>query len=87
MESKLIKKWMEQGLRPSSFEFFTNRPNLVIGKPPNQLAEVEYVCPFCQNYEIKNIEMERGKKKFNRPEFKCSKCNKTIEVPKLKKIK
>jgi len=86
MESKLIKKWAEEGLSPSKdFEFFTRRENLIIGKKLNQLAEVEYNCPFCSFYEIKTIEMVKGKKKFKRPNFKCSKCGKTIEVPNLKK--
>jgi len=86
MESKLIKKWVEEGLIPSKdFEFFTRRENVVIGKKLNQLAEVEYQCPFCGFYEIKTIEMEKGKKKFKRPNFKCFKCGKTIEVPNLKK--
>jgi len=86
MESKLIKKWVEEGLSPSKdFEFFTRRENLVIGKKLNQSADVEYQCPFCSFYEIKTIEMEKGKKKFKRPNFKCSKCGKTIEVPDLKK--
>lgn len=92
MESKLIKKWINSGLKPSNFEFFTNRPNLVMGKLPNQDAEVEYTCPYCQFYEIKSIEMKKnitksGKvsKKFIRPEFACSKCNKVIKVPELKK--
>ena len=86
MESKLIKKWIEEGLSPSKdFEFFTRRENVVIGKKLNQPADVEYQCPFCGFYEIKTIEMEKGKKKFKRPNFKCSKCGKTIEVPNLKK--
>jgi len=86
MESKLVKKWVDEGLSPSKdFEFFTRRENVVIGKKLNQPAEVEYNCPFCGFYEIKTIEMERGKKKFNRPKFACSKCGKTIEVPDLKK--
>jgi transposase-like protein len=86
MESKLIKKWIEEGLKPSrDFEFFTRRENLVIGKIWNESAQVEYVCPFCGFYEIKTIEMEKGKKKFKRPKFKCSKCGKTILVPDLRK--
>jgi len=91
MDSKLIKKWISSGLKPSNFEFFTNRPGLVVGKLPNQDAEVEYTCPNCQFCEIKTILMEKGatksgkkSKKFNRPEFPCSKCNKIIEVGKLK---
>ena len=91
MESKLIKKWISSGLKPSNFEFFTNRPNLVVGKLSNQDAEVEYICPNCQFCEIKTIQMEKGvtksgktSKKFSRPEFSCSKCNKSIEVSKLK---
>ncbi len=92
MESKLIQKWKEAGIRPSNLEFFTNRSDLVIGKQPNQDAEVEYVCPHCSFYEIKSISMGKGttksgktSKKFDRPEFNCSKCNKVIEVPALKK--
>ena len=86
MESNLIKKWVEQGLKPSKdFEFFTRRENVVVGKLIDQPAEVEYVCPFCGFYEIKTIEMEKGKKKFKRPKFKCSKCGKTILVPDLRK--
>ncbi len=91
MESQLIKKWEENGLRPSNFEFFTNRPNLIVGKLPNQDAEVEYICPHCQFYEIKSIPMKKGttksgktSEKFERPEFNCSKCNKIIEVCALK---
>jgi len=86
MESKLIKKWIEEGLKPSKdFEFFTRRENLVVGKRLDQDADVEYNCPFCGFYEIKKIEMEKGKKKFKRPKFKCSKCGKTILVTDLKK--
>lgn len=92
MDSKLIKKWEEAGLRPSKFEFFTNRSNLIVGKLPNQDAEIEYICPYCQFYEIKNVPMEKGttksgktSKKFERPKFSCSKCNKMIEVSTLKK--
>ncbi len=92
MDSKLVKKWIEAGLRPGKMEFFTNRPNLIIGKQPDQDAEVEYTCPHCDFYEIKTIPMEKGttklgktSKKFERPEFSCSKCNKIIEVPALKK--
>lgn len=86
MESKLVKEWIEQGLSPSKdFEFFTRRDNLIVGKLKNQPAKVEYNCPFCGFYEIKTIEIEKGKKKFKRPKFKCSKCGKTIKVPDLKK--
>lgn len=91
MESKLIKKWMDAGLKPGKFEFFTNRPELVIGKLHGQDAEVEYICPFCKFYEIKTIEMGKGttksgktSKKFDRPTFSCSKCGKKIAVHKLK---
>lgn len=86
MESKLIKKWVSEGLKPTNFEFFTRRENLVIGKLPGKPAEVEYVCSYCNFYEIKSIEMEKGKKKFKRPSFECSKCKKIIEVPDLKKV-
>jgi len=86
MESKLVKKWIDEGLSPSKdFEFFTRRENLIVGKLKEQSAQVEYNCPFCGFYEIKTIEIERGKKKFKRPKFKCSKCEKTILVPDLKK--
>jgi predicted RNA-binding Zn-ribbon protein involved in translation (DUF1610 family) len=84
--SKLIAKWMKEGLRPSDFEFLTNRPNLVIGKLPGHQAEVEYRCESCGYYEIKQIEMEKGKKKFKRPKFNCSSCNALIRVPELKKV-
>ena len=91
MERKLIRKWLDAGLKPSNFEFFTNRPNLIVGKLPNQDAEIEYSCPYCQFYEIKNVPMEKGttksgktSKKFERPEFSCSKCNKLIKIPALK---
>lgn len=86
MESKLIKKWVEEGLKLSKdFEFFTRREDLVIGKLWNKPARVEYICPFCSFYEIKTIEMVKGKKRFKRPKFKCSKCGKTILVPDLRK--
>ena len=94
MNSELIKKWTKQGMRPSKFEFFTNRPNLVMGKLPGKDAEVEYECPNCKNYEIKTVQMGKGttptgktKRKFDRPEFNCSKCNTTIKVVELKKAK
>ncbi|MBI2542561.1 MAG: hypothetical protein HYW24_00015 [Candidatus Aenigmarchaeota archaeon] len=92
MESKLIKKWLDAGLKPSSFEFFTNRSDLIVGKQPNQDAEVEYACPQCKFYEIKSVPMEKvttklGKtsRKYERPEFSCSKCSKIIKVTQLKK--
>ena len=48
MESKLVKKWVEEELSPSKdFEYFTRRDNIVIGKKWDQPAEVEYNCPFC----------------------------------------
>lgn len=72
------------GLTISNFEFFTNRPNVVIGKLPGQMAEVEYVCDKCGFYEIKKIEIKKGAKKFLRPKFNCSKCGKVITVPALK---
>lgn len=87
MESKLIKKLMDAGSRSSSLEFFTNRPEIVVAKQHDQPAEVEYICPFCKFYEIKNIEMVKGKRKFARPKFNCSKCGKAIEVLDLKKSK
>ena len=87
MESKLIEEWIKEGLSVSKdFEFFTRRENLVIGKKWGEPAKVEYVCPYCGFYEIKEIEMVKGKKKFRRPKFKCSKCGKTIFVPDLRKV-
>lgn len=86
MESRLIKKWVSEGLKPSSFEFFTRREKLVIGKLPEKDAEVEYECPYCGYYEIKTIKMEKSGKKFKRPKFQCSSCKKTILVPDLKKV-
>ena len=90
MESKLIKKWVAEGLKPSSFEFFTRRENVVIGKQQGKDAEVEYECDKCKNYEIISLNMEQGgkrRKKFERPEFKCSKCGNLIKVDPLKKLK
>jgi predicted RNA-binding Zn-ribbon protein involved in translation (DUF1610 family) len=94
MENKLVEKWLKEGLKPSKdFEFFTRRPNAVVGKPIGKPAMVEYVCPFCGFYEIKEIEMEKiiknGKegKKFKRPKFTCSKCGKIIIIEDLKKEK
>lgn len=86
MKSKLIEKWMREGLRPSSFEFFTRRENLVLGKLPGRQALVEYICPSCKFYEIKTVEMVREKKKFRRPRFKCSNCGKSIVVRDLRKL-
>ncbi len=88
MDSKLIKEWVSQGLRPSSdFEFFTRRPNIIVGKAAGQPAKVEYICPFCGFQGIDEIEMEKDSKgkKFKRPKFKCSKCKKAIKVESLKK--
>ena len=88
VESKLIKEWINKGLRPSKdFEFFTRRKDFVVGKLWDQPAQIEYTCPFCGFYEIKTVEMKKGKKKFKRPKFKCSKCGRTIIVPNLKKSK
>ena len=90
MDSKLVKKWLADGLKPSGFEFFTRRENVVVGKLPGKDAEVEYVCDKCNNYEIKIIKMElagKKKKKFERPEFSCSKCGKVFTVEPLKKLK
>ena len=87
MKSKLMEEWLKQGLSLSKdFEFFTRRENLIIGKKRNEKAKVEYICPFCGFYEIKTIEMQKGKKKFKRPKFKCSKCGKTIIVSDLRKV-
>jgi len=85
MESKLIKRWTDEGIKASNFEFFTRRENIIIGKLPGKDAEVEYVCPYCNFSEIKTVKMEKTKKKFKRPKFKCSNCQKTITVRDLKK--
>ena len=88
MDSKLVKEWASKGLKPSKdFEFFTRRPDMVIGKLIDEQAKVEYECPYCGFYEIKEIEMEKDSKgkKFKRPRFKCSKCGKSILVESLKK--
>lgn len=85
MESKLIKQWIDQGLKLSkNFEFLTRQPNVIVGKLINKPAQVEYECPYCRFYEIKEIEMEKKGKKFKRPKFKCSKCEKIILVESLK---
>lgn len=88
MNSKLIREWVKEGLSPSKdFEFFTKRPNFVVGKLRGQPAKAEYECPYCGFYEIKSIEMGKVKsgKKFKRPNFKCSKCGRMIRVPSLRK--
>ena len=94
MDSKLIKKWIAQGMKPSNFEFFTNRPNLVIGKLHGRDAEAEYVCEKCGNQGTTVFQMAKGttpsgklKRKFDRPQFECSKCGTVIKVPELKKAK
>ena len=94
MDSKLVKKWIAQGVKPSNFEFFTNRPNLVMGKIPGQDAEVEYICEKCGNQGITTVQMGKGiapsgkqKRKFDRPIFSCGKCGQIIKVPELKKVK
>lgn len=87
-DSKLLQEWLSKGLKVSDFEFFTNRENVVIGKLPNEDGLVEYTCPYCGFYEIKKIELEKSKadpRKFKRPKFKCSKCEKVILVESLKK--
>ena len=92
MESKLLKEWIEKKLSISKdFNYFTKRDYAVVGKLKDQPAVVEYECPFCKHYEIKNIELEielkKARKKFKRPTFKCSSCGKTIIVESLKKKK
>ena len=88
METKLVKEWISQGLKPSKdFEFFTRRPDMVVGKVKGMPAKAEYTCPHCGFYEIKEIEMEKDPKgkKFKRPKFKCSKCDRIILIENLKK--
>jgi len=88
MDSELVKEWVSQGLGPSKdFEFFTRRPDMVIGKMKDKPAKVEYICPFCGFQEIKEVEMEKDSKgkKFKRPKFKCSGCGKSIRLESLKK--
>ena len=62
---------------------------MVVGKLRGEEAKVEYECPHCSFYEIKDIEMEKDSKgkKFKRPKFKCSSCGRTIRVESLKKKK
>ncbi len=86
MESKLLKEWIEKGLSISKdFDFFTKRDYAVVGKLKDQPAVVEYECPYCKYYEIKNIELEKSGKKYKRPKFKCSNCGKTIIVEAMRK--
>lgn len=91
MESKLIKEWMDKGLKISTdFEFFTKRDNVVVGKIRGQPPIVEYECPDCKYYEITNkVELEKNKsgKKFQKPKFKCSNCGKRIVVESLREKK
>jgi len=88
MDSKLVKEWVSQGLKPSKdFEFFSRRPDMVVGKVRGKPAKAEYNCPFCGFYTIDEIEMEKDSKgkKFKRPKFKCSGCGRTIRMESLKK--
>jgi formylmethanofuran dehydrogenase subunit E len=86
MKSKLIEEWVKMGLSPSKdFDFFTKRDYAVVGKLKDKQALVEYECPYCNFYEIKEIELEKSGKKFKRPKFKCSECDKTITVESLRK--
>lgn len=88
MDSKLVKEWVSQGLKPSKdFEFFSRRPDMVVGKVIGKPAKVEYTCPFCGLYEIKEVEMEKDSKgkKFKRLKFTCSGCGKSIIIEDLKK--
>lgn len=81
-----MKEWIEKGLSVSKdFDLFIKRDNAVVGKLKNQPAIVEYECPYCSHYEIKNIELEKSGKKFKRPKFKCTSCSKTIIVGSLRK--
>ncbi|MEM5799533.1 MAG: hypothetical protein QXZ43_02615 [Candidatus Aenigmatarchaeota archaeon] len=88
MESKLLKEWMNKGLKVSSdFEFFTKRDYIIIGKIKGQPPIAEYECPYCKHYEITNdVKLEKTKsgKKFQRPRIKCSGCGRTIIVEPLK---
>jgi len=87
MDSKLVKELMDKKLRPSELEFFTRREDAVVSKERDGPAKVEYICPFCEFYEIKEITMEKDSKgkRYKRPKFKCSKCGKTILIDSLKK--
>ncbi|MBS3052386.1 MAG: hypothetical protein J4428_03370 [Candidatus Aenigmarchaeota archaeon] len=88
MESKLIKEWVSKGLSISrDFDLFSKRDFALVAKMKGQDPIVEYECPKCKFYEVKNIELKRNKsgKKFLEPKFNCSKCNEKIVVEKLKK--
>ena len=87
MDSKLVKELLDKKLSPSELAFFTRREDVVVSKERDGPAKAEYICPFCEFYEIKEIEMEKDTKgkKFKRPKFKCTKCGKTILVDSLKK--
>ncbi len=52
----------------------------VIKLKENPNASVSYKCPHCGFEEKKEVEW---KKPFS---FKCSKCNKTIRVPSLRRL-
>ncbi|MEM0473583.1 MAG: hypothetical protein QXF88_02585 [Candidatus Aenigmatarchaeota archaeon] len=89
MESKLLKEWMNKGLKISTdFEYYTKRDFAVVAKLRGQPPIIEYECPECKHYEITNdVELEKSKngKKFQRPKFKCSKCGKKYVIESLKK--
>ncbi|MCX8179698.1 MAG: hypothetical protein N3E38_03150 [Candidatus Aenigmarchaeota archaeon] len=90
MESKLLKEWIDKGLKISTdFEFFTKRDFVVVGKLKGQPPIAEYECPNCKYYEITNdvvLEKTKSGKKFQRPKIKCKGCGKTIIVKSLKKL-
>ena len=85
--SKLVEEMREKKISIiEDCDFFTRRKNFVIVKFKNEeKAKLEYRCDKCENYEIIELEMVKGKKKFKRPNFKCSKCGKLYRVPELRK--
>ncbi len=87
MESKLIKEWLSKGMTVSKdFDLFIKRDFAVVAKIKGQGSIVEYECPKCKFYEVKNIELKRNKagKKYLEPRFNCSQCNEKIVVEKKK---
>lgn len=90
LELNIISDMVSDGdIDPSNVEFTTwqdkrNDDGEVIGtvrvvmEEDDDLAQVEYICPRCQNHDFKKAE-------YNRPFWvECENCEKSFTVPKLK---
>lgn len=88
---KIQKIIEEKGLTPSDCTYHTLRTLENNGKvrvlviKGEDIAHVEYVCPFCGHSAYKTEEWKKVSKAAKiRFSFKCDKCGKTIKVEKLK---